>query len=115
MKAFSFLSALLLTISSFAQTSIQTAQEQLVSALNRHCLELTQQLYKPGTNLFCSPYSLSAALAMTYAGASGITATEMEKVMHYPQGLTHEGFLMMSKRMVEINAKGKVKLAVANA
>ncbi|MFM2285130.1 MAG: hypothetical protein RLZZ543_627 [Bacteroidota bacterium] len=115
MKAFSFLSALLLTFSSFAQTSAQTAQEQLVSAINQHSLELTQQLYKPGANLFCSPYSLSAALAMTYAGASGLTASEMEKVMHYPKGLTHEGFLMLSKRMAEINAKGKVKLAVANA
>lgn len=115
MKAFSFLSALLLTLSSFAQTAIQSAQEQLVSALNQHSLELTQQLYKPGANLFCSPYSLSAALAMTYAGASGLTASEMEKVMHYPKGLTHEGFLMMSKRMAEINSKGKVKLAVANA
>jgi serpin B len=52
---------------------------------------------------------------MTYAGASGLTAEEMEKVIHYPQTLTHEGFLMMTKRMAEINAKEKVKLAVANA
>lgn len=115
MKVISFLSALSLTISSFAQKPIQTAQEQLVSALNQHSIELTQQLYKPGANLFCSPYSLSAALAMTYAGASGLTASEMENVMHYPQSTTHEGFLMMTKRMAEINAKGKVKLAVANA
>ncbi len=115
MKTISFLSALFLFISSFAQTSIQSAQEQLVSALNQHSIELTQQLYAPGKNLFCSPYSLSAALAMTYAGADGLTAAEMEKVMHYPKALTHEGFLMMTKRMEEINAKGKVKLAVANA
>jgi serpin B len=52
---------------------------------------------------------------MTYAGAKGFTASEMEKVMHYPKTLTHEGFWMMTKRMEEINAKGKVKLAVANA
>ncbi len=115
MKVISFLSALLLTLSTFAQKTIQTAQEQVVSALNQHSIELTQQLYVPGANLFCSPYSLSAALAMTYAGASGLTASEMEKVMHYPQAITHEGFLMMTKRMEEINAKGKVKLAVANA
>lgn len=115
MKVISFLSALSLTISSIAQTTIQSSQEQLVSALNQHSIELTQQLYKPGANLFCSPYSLSAALAMTYAGASGLTTSEMEKVMHYPKSLTHEGFLMMTKRMEEINAKGKVKLAVANA
>jgi serpin B len=115
MKVTSLLSALSLTIPTFAQISVQTAQEQLVSAINQHSIELTQQLYKPGANLFCSPYSLSAALAMTYAGASGLTASEMEKVMHYPKGLTHEGFWKMTKRMEEINAKGKVKLAVANA
>jgi serpin B len=115
MKVISLLSTLSLTISTFAQTSVQTSKEQLVSAINQHSIELTQQLYKPGENLFCSPYSLSAALAMTYAGASGLTASEMEKVMHYPKNLTHEGFLMMTKRMEEINNKGKVKLAVANA
>lgn len=115
MKVISFLSAISLTISSFAQTAIQSSQEQLVSAINQHSLELTQHLYKPGANLFCSPYSLSAALAMTYAGAKGFTASEMEKVMHYPKTLTHEGFWMMTKRMAEINANGKVKLAVANA
>ncbi len=115
MKSISFLSAFLLSFLSFAQTALQTAQEQLVSALNQHSIELTQQLYAPGKNLFCSPYSLSAALAMTYAGASGLTAEEMEQVMHYPKTLTHEGFWMMSKRMEEINAKGKIKLTVANA
>jgi serpin B len=115
MKVISLLSALSLTISNFAQISVQTAQEQLVSAINQHSIELTKKLYNPGKNLFCSPYSLSAALAMTYAGASGLTASEMEMVMHYPKSLTHEGFLMMTKRMEEINAKGKVKLAVANA
>jgi serpin B len=115
MKAIYYLTALLMPLLGISQNPAQSAQAHLISALNQHSLELTQQLYKPGANLFCSPYSLSAALAMTYAGASGLTAEEMEKVMHYPQTLTHEGFLMMTKRMAEINAKEKVKLAVANA
>ena len=115
MNAFSFLPAVLLALSSFAQTSTPSAREQLISGLNQHSIELTQELYSPGKNLFCSPYSLSAALAMTYAGAGGLTAKEMEMVMHYPQALTHEGFLMMTKRMEEINAKEQIKLAVANA
>lgn len=106
---------MLLTLSSFAQTTIPSAREQLVSGLNQHSIELTQELYSPGKNLFCSPYSLSAALAMTYAGAGGLNAKEMELVMHYPQVLTHEGFLQMTKRMEEINAKGQIKLTVANA
>lgn len=115
MKAFTLLSAMLLTLTNFAQKTSPSAREQLVSGLNQHSIELTQKLYSPGENLFCSPYSLSAALAMTYAGADGLTAKEMELVMHYPKAFTHEGFLLMTKRMEEINAKGQIKLAVANA
>jgi serpin B len=42
---------------------------------------------KPG-NLFFSPFSVSAALAMTMAGARGNTETEMAKVLH--QGLARD-------------------------
>jgi serpin B len=38
---------------------------------------------KPG-NLFFSPYSISSALAMAYAGANGETAAQMAKVLHFP-------------------------------
>ncbi|MDQ2052353.1 serpin family protein [Natronolimnohabitans sp. A-GB9] len=37
----------------------------------------------PGENLFFSPYSVSVALAMTYAGARGETADEMGDAMEY--------------------------------
>jgi len=39
-------------------------------------------------NLFYSPYSISAALAMTYAGARNVTEKEMAEVMHFT--LTHD-------------------------
>nr|WP_233341087.1 serpin family protein [Haloprofundus sp. MHR1] len=38
------------------------------------------------TNLFLSPYSVSAALAMTYAGARGETRKQMEETLHYTLG-----------------------------
>ena len=37
-----------------------------------------------GGNLFYSPYSLSLALAMTYAGARGVTEAEMAEALRFP-------------------------------
>jgi serpin B len=47
-------------------------------------LDLYQQLGKSEGNLFFSPYSLSTALAMVYAGARGETQQQMADVLHFP-------------------------------
>ena len=36
-------------------------------------------------NLFFSPYSISMALAMTYAGARGETAIQLANILHLPE------------------------------
>jgi serpin B len=45
-------------------------------------------------NLFLSPFSVSVALAMTYAGARSQTETEIKNVLHFdlPQPLLHTAF-----------------------
>ncbi len=48
--------------------------------LHRHLAE------EAGGNLFASPYSISVALAMTYAGARGETATQMRETLRYTLG-----------------------------
>lgn len=44
---------------------------------------LYSELAQEQGNLFFSPYSISVALAMTYAGARGNTASEMQHALHF--------------------------------
>lgn len=57
--------------------------EQLAAANREFALDLYHQLQSGAGNLFYSPYSISSALAMTYAGAEGQTAEEMAAVFHF--------------------------------
>ena len=45
-----------------------------------------REIVEPGKNLFFSPYSLSVALAMTWAGARGNTETEMAEALRFRLG-----------------------------
>jgi len=58
----------------------------VATANNEFAFDLYSQLDKSERgNLFYSPYSISAALAMTYEGAKGQTADEMKSVFHFPE------------------------------
>jgi len=63
----------------------------LAEAHNTFALDLYQQLAGEGENIFYSPYSIYMALLMTYAGAAGDTASQMESTLHlpYPQEEIH--------------------------
>lgn len=57
-------------------------------------LDLYQVLRAEDGNLFFSPYSISLALAMTYAGAAGETAAQMAEALHFtlPPDRLHPAF-----------------------
>lgn len=57
--------------------------EQLASAVNAFAVDVYKQLALKGGNIFFSPYSISSAMAVAYAGARGNTAVEMAKVLHF--------------------------------
>jgi serine protease inhibitor len=55
----------------------------LVEGNGAFAFDLYQALKGQEGNLFYSPYSISLALAMTYAGARGQTAQQMADVLHF--------------------------------
>ena len=66
----------------------------LVEGNNAFALDLYQALRGTEGNLFFSPYSISLALAMTYAGARESTEKQMAGTLHYtlPQDRLHAAF-----------------------
>ncbi len=57
--------------------------ERLADGNTQFAFDIYQQLQSQPGNLFYSPYSISSALAMTYAGAEGSTAEEMASVLRF--------------------------------
>ncbi|MCK5321605.1 serpin family protein [Candidatus Pacearchaeota archaeon] len=65
--------------------STQQGIQEVVNANNQFTFDLYSELNQDKeSNIFYSPYSISAALAMTYEGAKGQTADEMKSVFHFP-------------------------------
>jgi serine protease inhibitor len=82
------LASALSALSAAAETSGGQRAEPDESAQVRGNSEFAFDLYgrlraRDG-NVFFSPYSISSALAMTYAGARGPTATQMATVLRFP-------------------------------
>jgi serpin B len=61
-----------------------TESDTAVTAINALGVDLLRQVGKPDANTLISPYSIQSALAMAYAGADGVTRTEMARALHYP-------------------------------
>ena len=67
-------------------------------------------------NVFLSPYSISTALAMTYAGARGKTAAEMAEVLHFtvPQEQLPSAFAALAAKLHGDVKKEGYQLRIAN-
>jgi serpin B len=95
----------------------------LVDGNNVFALNVYQALKGSDNNLFYSPYSISLALAMTYAGARGNTAQQMASTLHYtlPQERLHPAFNSLDAELSQRGqgAKGKddkgFRLNIVNA
>lgn len=93
----------------------------LVDNNNTFAFDLYRSLRSQGGNLIYSPYSISLALAMTYAGARGQTESQMAQTLHFlPQDQLHSAFNSLDLQLAE---RGKaqsdeetpLQLNIANA
>ncbi len=93
------------------------AASAVVEGNTAFALDLYHRVRTQGGNLFFSPYSISTALAMTYAGARGQTEKEMARVLHFtlPQAELHCAFAELAERFAEIEKQGQISLIVANS
>lgn len=99
----------------------KTDMENLADANNTFALDLYQTLKENTGNLFYSPYSISSALAMTYAGARGETEKQMATTLHFtlPQDRLHPAFnsvsLALASRGQETEIQDKKGFILKNA
>ena len=104
-----------------------TASDADLAALARgntaFAFDLYEALREDGGNLFYSPYSISLALAMTYAGARGDTETQMADTLHFdlPQDSLHPTFNALDLELASRGRDGQgtdaggFRLRIANA
>jgi len=102
------------------ELSPEVAEEELqalVEGNNAFALDLYGMLCEQEGNLFFSPYSISLALAMAYAGARGGTAAEMAQALHFtlPQERLHPAFNALDLAVAGHAAAGGIELHTANA
>jgi serpin B len=89
----------------------------VVGGNNEFALDLYGKLAAEKGNLFFSPYSISSALAMTYAGARTQTAEQMAKTLHFnlEDKLLHPAFADLNNLLVGAGRKRHYQLNIANA
>ena len=109
---------LLLGLFSYARVQAQNKDlATVVEGNNQFAFDLYQRLGQKPSNTFFSPYSISTALGMTYAGAKGQTAQEMASTLHFAleNDRLHAGFGELIGKIQGANKKRDFQLTTANS
>ncbi|MBU0763946.1 MAG: serpin family protein [Bacteroidetes bacterium] len=104
-------------ITVFLSATSSPAQDSvIVKSNNRFAFDLFAKLGKEEGNMVISPFSISSALAMTYAGARTVTETEMQKVLHFGnQEVFHSGYKPVLEKIRNLNLQEGIEINAANA
>ena len=96
--------------------------QALVDGNNDFALDVYQTLSAQDGNLILSPFSMSLALAMTYAGARGETESQMVDTLHFdlPQEQLHPAFNALDQDLAsrgesKSDEQEPLQLNIANA
>lgn len=91
--------------------------QSIVRGNSAFAWELYAHLRKEEGNLFFSPYSISMALAMTYAGARGQTAEQMADTLHFPgqQAEFHPAVAELAAYIEQQGQTDDIQLHIANS
>lgn len=98
------------------------SSKALVAGNTEFATDLYGQLASGDDNVFFSPYSISAALSMTYAGAKTDTASAMKGTLHLPSGDVHKAWKSLAAELAKRADAGShgqggdaFELSIANA
>ncbi|HEX3050196.1 MAG TPA: serpin family protein [Aggregatilineaceae bacterium] len=107
--------ALLLGIAVTAQAQDSDPAAQVAADNNAFAFDLYQAIRSQDGNLILSPYSISQALALVYAGAKGTTEQQMAETLHFtlPQNELHSAFAALDASVRP--ADDSFRLNIANA
>jgi len=96
---------------------LSVPKENLVKGNTAFAMQMYRELGAKEGDLFFSPYSVSTALGMTYAGARKNTAKEMANVLHFQmvQKKLHPTFKELSRELYGTEQGSGQKLNIANA
>lgn len=96
----------------------EAALEELAVGNSAFAFDLYQAIRGEPGNLFYSPYSISLALAMTYAGARNQTEKQMADTLHFtlPQAELHPAFNVLDLQLTQPGQTAEgFQLRVANS
>lgn len=95
----------------------ETDMQNLVQGNTTFALDMYHQVRAREGNIFFSPYSISTAFAMTYAGARSTTAEQMAHVLHFSLGQCqlHPAFQELQAHFNTLQESRPFRLNIANA